>query len=81
MTRICACRSPLSENELTAAYSIGVRIEHDAEPCLPTAAESFALVPPGIAGGADPSKWGSHVADPRPVLTRLPQRLSVEGRR
>lgn len=63
MTR-CACRAVLSEQELTAAYSLGVRIEHDAEPCLPSA-ESVR------------ERYAAK-NDPRPVLTRLP-RLTVVG--
>jgi hypothetical protein len=75
MTRRCVCREPLSESEITAAYSIGVRIEHDAEPCL---------LPPTPGTNAEPCRVkavGTVYNDPRPVLTRLPQRLSVEGRR
>lgn len=58
MTRRCSCRQPLSEVELTAAYSIGVRIEHDVEPCLPSV-EAVKIQTP-------------FQNDPRPVLTRLP---------
>lgn len=72
MTRICACRAALSEQQLFAASSIGVRIEHDAEPCLLGAREN----PTGETAGAEVR---AYIADPRPVLTRLP-RLTVVPR-